>query len=330
MHVDVHTHVLPDRFRELLRTWQKPVRIEERDGRAFIHHRHGNFPVFAGFYDIEARIEWMDDHDIDVGLVSYPGAPNLLDTGFSESETIELAKALNDGYAALQSAHPDRFTPLGVLPLRDPEASLVELNRIIQDLDLAGVGLPTSVNGRRLSHPDLSPVFDRFDELDVSAFVHPMANCLSEDMSEREWIVNPVAVFPIDTTVQICRMVFDGFFERHSFPLVVAHLGGAIPYLVGRWEFGSRQLEDSYDRQAPGKSIYDYVEGMYFDTISFHRPALRAAIETVGTDHLLFGTDYPFPMEGVDQTIGDLESLDLDEHERRAVMGGTAAELFDI
>lgn len=328
MRVDVHTHFIPDSYRELLDEIGKPVRITQRDDRRVIAHNHGELPFSPGFHDMDARIEWMEEFDIDRCLVSI-STPSPDEGPFTVEESTRLSRAINDGFADLQSAYPDHVAGLGVLPLRDEDAALDELDRIAGELDLAGVGLRTRAHGRPWTDPALEPVFDRLDELGLAAFLHPLPNELSDALPPEEWMVNPNAIFPTDTTVNICRYIFAGFFDRHDFPLVLSHLGGAIPYLVGRWEH-HRTQSDQYRVEGPQATIYDYVERFYYDSITFHRPALKMAIETVGTDHLVFGTDYPYPSEHAAATIADLDAMDFSESEYDAVMGGTAAELFDL
>jgi aminocarboxymuconate-semialdehyde decarboxylase len=332
MRVDVQTHFLPGTYLDVLRDLDRTVTVQQREDHLFISHEHDSFPLYPGFTDLETRIEWMDDHDIDVGLVSV-SKPSPNEGPFTVEESVRLTRALNDGYAQARDAYPDRISGLASLPLRNPEAAIEEVDRVAEDLELAGVGLHTSVRGKPLSHTDFEPVFDRIDEHGLNAFVHPRYNCLSDDLSESEWMLKPMLVYPVETTLQMSRLVFDGFFDRHDFDVVLAHLGGTIPYLVGRLRtarrIGSERFEETH-ASLPDRPIEEYLREFYYDAISHHPPALRAAIETVGADRLLFATDYPFEAENVEGTIEDLESLGLTGDEYDRIMGETAAELFEF
>ncbi|MFC7251607.1 amidohydrolase family protein [Halomicroarcula sp. GCM10025324] len=328
MRIEVHTHYLPEPFRRRLREWDMSVRIEDRDGMPFVVHTTGSFPLFPGFRDPEARVEWMDENDIDYMLLS-PSTPNPNEGPFSVEQSTELIQSINDGYADIQEEYPDRFGGLGPLPLRDPEAAVEELDRIVE-MGLKGVMLPTTVRDRKLSDPELTPVFDKLEETGLPVFVHPGRNQLSQQLDDDEWIFTPMTVFPTETTHQIARLIFDGFFDRHDdLDLVLSHMGGALTHLVGRLERGYDQFR-SDDESTPERPISEYVEEFYYDTISFHPPAMQAAIDTVGSDRLLFGTDYPFGMENIEGTLDSIDALDLSADEQEAIMGGTAAELFDI
>lgn len=327
MRIDAHTHFLPEAYLDLLRERDGPVRVEAAaGGGGVIHHGHGSIPLFDGFVDVEARVAWMDEHGIDRTVVSV-STPNPYEGPFSPADSTRFVRAINDGNAALRDEHPDLFVPLGMLPLREPEAAVAELDRIV-DLDLAGVALPTAVRDRKLSDPDLEPVFDALERSGLPAFVHPRPNEVSTALPAEEWHVNTLAVFPSETTIQLCRLLLDGFFDRHDLDLFVAHLGGALPYLAGRLERGRRAFADPDG--PPARPIVEYLREWHYDAISFHPPAIRAAVETVGADRLLFGTDYPFGIEDAAWTAETVEAALPDLTDREAVFGGTAAALFGL
>ena len=327
MRVDVHTHFLPGPYRERLRERDGPVRIEDGADGPVVVHRHGSFPLTPGFRDPDARLAWMDAHDVDCTLASV-STPNPNEGPFTPAESTANVRAINDGLASLQAEYPDRFAGLGSLPLCEPDVAVEELDQIV-DLGLAGVALPTAVRGEKLSKTALRPVFDRLDDLDLPAFVHPAPNALCDDLGPEEWPFTPMAVFPTETTLQVGRLIFDGFFDRHDFDVVLSHMGGALTHLVGRFERAREQFRSGEDDR-PDRPVIEYLQEFYYDTISFHPPAMAAAVETVGADRLLFGTDYPFGIESVEDTLADVESLELSDVDRDAVMGGTAAELFDL
>ncbi|MEY7850936.1 amidohydrolase family protein [Natrarchaeobius sp. A-rgal3] len=334
MTYDIHNHFLPEPFVELLLEWETPVGLESDGEQLFaVHQRSGTsgvaggnrIPLSDGFTDMAVRLEWMDDHGIERTAVSV-STPNPLDESFSDEQTTQLIRAINDGYADVQSRYPDRFIGLGMLPLREPEEALAELDRIATELDLRGIALPTSINGTKLSIPELEPVFDRLDELGLPAFVHPHGNRLSDTLNDDESFLNPLVIFPTETTFQITRLIYDGFFDDHEFDVILSHMGGALHHLVGRLERARDTTQEA--NTGPQRPIEEYVERFYYDAISFHRPAMEAAIETVGPEQFVFGTDYPFHEADIHSTRADLEAV-FTEDEQEAVLSTTAERLFD-
>jgi aminocarboxymuconate-semialdehyde decarboxylase len=325
--VDVHTHFLPAPYRDLLREWGKEVRIENRDGVPHAVYGRTDRAVAPGFRDFAARAEWMADHAVDVTVASISN-PSPFEAAFSDEESTELVRAINDGFAAAAADH-EGFVGLASVPFLDPEAAVEELDRVAHADGLVGVAVPTSVRGTPLSAPEFAPIFERIDHLDLPVFVHPMRNVISEGLRPEESGLDPTVVFPVDTTVELTRLIWDGFFDRYDLDLLVAHMGGALPYLVGRLERG-RQRFRSDDDVPPARPMIEYVREFSYDAISFHGPAVGAALETVGPDHLMFGTDYPFNMENAPATLADVEERTADESARETVLGGAAVEFFDL
>lgn len=328
MRVDVHTHFLPKAYRDLLQKWGASVRVENHGGTPHAVYHGAVREITPGFRDLAARAEWMADNDVDLTLASISN-PSPHDDAFSDDKSVELVQAINDGFAAAQDTRPDEFTGLGTIPFRDPEVAVSEVDRIASDLDLSGVAVPTAVCGKQLSDPDFEPVFDRIVGHDLPVFLHPTRNVVSDRLHPDERGLDPTVVFPVDTTIAVSRLIWNGFFDRHDIDLLIAHMGGTLPYLIGRLERGHQRFRDE-PGTPPKRPMLDYIEEFYYDAISFHGPALRAAIETVGADHLCFGTDYPFAMENAQATTADVKVCVSTAEAEHAIMHENAAELFDL
>ena len=336
MRHDIHNHFLPEPYVDLLLELDSPVGLEERDGELYmVHQRSGTsgvaggneIPVDDGFTQMEARLEWMDEYDVGATAVGV-STPNPLDEGFTTEQSTALIEAINDGYAAVQDEYPNRFVGLGMLPLRDPDAAVAEVDRIVDDLGLRGISLPTSIGGTKVSIPELAPVFERIDELDLPVFFHPHGNRLSDDLNEDESFLNPLVIFPTETTLQITRLIYDGFFDTYNFDVVLPHMGGTLLHLIGRIDRARDTTQEA--GAAPQEPIPNYLSRFYYDVISFHRPALSAAIDSVGVEQFMFGTDYPFHEASVEATIADIESVVDDESDLERIMSTNAEELLDI
>src|SRR5260370_16635254 len=71
--------------------------------------------------------------------------------------------------------------------------------------------------------------------------------------------------------------------------IIIPPLGGFPPFLIARLD----QLQDHFlPASAPPPSVQ--AKYFWYDTVNGNPCSLRCTQEVVGTDHLLFGTDYPF------------------------------------
>ena len=99
--------------------------------------------------------------------------------------------------------------------------------------------------------------------------------------------------FPFETTTAVTRLILGGTFERFpGLKIMVAHSGGALPYLAGRLDACVLGHVDGNVRLRHAPS--EYLRMMYYDAISYQVPTLELLIALVGADRLMFGTDHPF------------------------------------
>ena len=105
--------------------------------------------------------------------------------------------------------------------------------------------------------------------------------------------------------------------------------GAAIPAFSHARKFDRQPA--AFDQSGSGDAEHDisyYLKHrLWFDTCSFHHPALRCAIDTVSADRLLLATDFPFrgPMS---RAVGDIDSAGLPTEQRDAILRGTPTRLF--
>jgi aminocarboxymuconate-semialdehyde decarboxylase len=96
-------------------------------------------------------------------------------------------------------------------------------------------------------------------------------------------------------------------------------------------------VNDSYKSYAKdyGLSLSEmpseyYRRNVYVDAISFHLPAMKCALEYLGADHILIGTDYAHPIGGPERVIGFVKDLGLPEIDYEKILWKNAAELFKL
>ena len=266
---DLHAHVLPDAY---------VAGLTLPDGRPF--------PLPPAPRD--ALLGTMERFGIDGAVVSTgpPGA-FLGDAGQGR----ELARAANEGLAALTRAEPERFAALALLPLPDVDDALAELSHALDTLGLDGVMLLSNVAGTYVGDAAWDTVFDELHRRGAYVFLHP-----GFPPHELPLPGHPVWLyeFPFDTTRAIANLVYSGTLERcPGIRLQVGHLGGAAPFLAHR--IGSlADREPALAANAPAGALA-YLSRLWYDTgLANHAPALAATLEVTTVDHVVFGTDWPY------------------------------------
>jgi aminocarboxymuconate-semialdehyde decarboxylase len=218
---------------------------------------------------------------------------------------------------------------LGSVPLQDAELAVRELDHAVKNLGLRGVEICTNVNGRNLTDPalGLEKFFARCEELGILLFLHPMGYTQADRLTNHYF--NNVIGNPLDTTVAVSHLIFDGAMARHpKLKVLVAHGGGFLAHYWARMDHAWRVRPDcrTVIRRPPSK----YLEKFYFDTITHDPQLLKNLIERFGADHVVLGTDYPYDM-GEEDPLGLLAQVKrLPRAARDMIAGDNAARLLKL
>jgi aminocarboxymuconate-semialdehyde decarboxylase len=140
---------------------------------------------------------------------------------------------------------------------------------------------------------------------------------------------NNVIGNPLDTTIALHYLIFDGVLERHpDLKILAVHGGGYLPAYSGRIDHAWGARSDA--RGALPHPPTDYLKKIYVDTVVFTPHQLAELVRLFGLDHVVMGTDYPFDMAELDP-IGHLASVEaLDASAVAAIAGGNARRLLGL
>lgn len=276
---------------------------------------------------VTERLRDMDKAGIDIQAVC-PAPYHFF--YFTEADVgAQLAREVNEGIAALVAATPDRFVGLGSVPLQNAELAVRELDHAVKTLGLRGVEICTNVNGRNLTDPTLGleKFFARCEELGVLIFMHPLGYTQADRLTNHYF--NNVIGNPLESTVAVSHLIFDGVMARHPrLKVLVAHGGGFIAHYWARMDHAWRARPDT--RTVIKRKPSSYLKKFYFDTITHDPLMLGRLIEQYGADHVVLGTDYPYDMAD-DDPLGTLAQVQrLPKAARDLVAGGNAARLLKL
>jgi aminocarboxymuconate-semialdehyde decarboxylase len=323
--VDVHTHAFTRRWLDVIRSngGQYSIRVRP-DGREEVYR--GDTPVVfpqPGHFDYGLRIAHMDQAGIDVSVVSLT-CPNAFWGG--ETTSCEVARDSNATMAEAERQHPNRILWLASLPWQYPRRALEELARSC-DEGAVGVMVLANVAGTSLTSPDFLPIWAEIDRRALPVLIHPGEPPGTDFMDMTTYDLSWSVGFMFDTTLAVTRLIFDGFLDRHpNLKLIAAHGGGALPYLVGRFEKGDEVELPARRRMSASPS--EYLRRIYYDCLVYDPRALRYLISIVGADRVMFGTDWPHQVHDVRGSLANTEVLPPDQ--RDAIRGTTALSLFGI
>ncbi len=321
MIIDVHAHAIPPAFAEYLVRKGPSVGIETREserGTQIVYGNRVTQPLRADMGDLDARIAWMDARGIDIQVMA--GWIDLTGYEIDAVHAIDYSRAHNDALADHAAEHADRFWLIGTVPLQAPDSAAAEIEQMMSN-GFRGIEIATSVRGNALDLAGLDAVWEVAEATGAFILLHPMTPLGGVDLG-RYFMENSVGR-PAESSITLAGLIMSGVFERFpGLKFCSVHGGGFTPFQIGR-------LDKSFHAK-PGLAAKhitrppsEYLKQLYVDTV-VHDPAiLRFIIDSLGADHVLLGSDYPFEMGDLDPVTTVKSVPAIAPHEVDAICGTT-------
>jgi aminocarboxymuconate-semialdehyde decarboxylase len=293
MITDVHRHFVPEAFFDFVKSRQDfQVILKREEGEIIdVDIRGTHFGLNKTFFDLPRQVERMKREGVERSILSL--ATPFINYDLDASVMVPTARQFNDAIAAAIAGREKQFRAWAFLPMQDPGAAAEELVRCVRELRFVGGHVASNVRGVYLHDAQFEPIYRAALDLDVPLFVHPADPPGKERTSEYELTV--VAGYLFDNTINILKMVCSGFLDRWPrLKLVCAHTGAFSLVLRARMQ---REVDTNVHLSGTLKaSVGDYLRRLYFDTICFDPAILQFAASAVPVEHLLMGSDAPFPL----------------------------------
>lgn len=306
--IDVHLHVIP--------SFYKAAVYEAGTGPAV-----GRYPDWTP----ELALSLMDDSEIEVALtsVAQPGVQ------FCDVPTAKaLARRCNEYAAELMARWPRRFGAFALVPMRNLDDGIAEIEHCYDALKFQGVCLFASYGEKFLGDAAFDPLLDALNRRDAVVFIHPTLHPSSKALDLR-W-PGFMMEYLFDTTRAAVNLLMSGALDR--FPrikFILAHAGGTLPYFA--WRLSVSPMIDPRLPRLSREDIFAGLKRYWYDNALSCGPTTMGALKTIAApDRILFGSDWPFANARVvaeEITAHTAPGLH-DEAERAAIDRGNALKLF--
>jgi aminocarboxymuconate-semialdehyde decarboxylase len=250
------------------------------------------------------------------------------------ADPLRVVKEFNEFAAEITAKYPKNFLGLASsVPFGDKQM-LKETERAVREYGLKGIMVNSSVDGEYLDSSRAVPFFELVSSLDVPLFVHPPKFTIGNEKMEIFRLPEMLGR-PFDTTLSVTRFILTGGLERFpKLKMVCAHVGGALPMLPGRLGFGYELRKDmSFGPWEPDvltRPPASYIRQLYFDTVSLHPPAVLCAVQTIGADHVLFGSDFPPVPIPLKRSVDTVREVAISAEDKEKILGANAAKLLGL
>src|SRR3989440_3698845 len=278
--VDIHSHVAIPQAAALVKPHLDMSKIplaHFADARTKALSQKQKEDIRSRITGYDERLADLDAMGIDLQLVMPP--PNQCYYTLPLDIAVKAARMVNDGLAEYVARKADRFVALGTVPLIDGAEAAKELERCMTSLGMKGAEILTNVAGRELSEPDYAPFWQKAEALGALVVIHP--NGFTDAKRLTRFYFNNVIGNPLDTTIALHYLIFDGVLERHpKLKILAVHGGGYLGGYSGRIDhaWGARTDVPTNLPKPPT----EYLKRVYFDTIAFTRHQLNYLIDVFG------------------------------------------------
>jgi aminocarboxymuconate-semialdehyde decarboxylase len=326
--IDIHNHFFPRSWPDLAARfgtsnwpWIKHTEPGNADimvGDKFFRH------IDSACWDPAVRLREMDRDGVDLQVIS--ATPVLFAYERPVQHALDCAQIFNDAALELCSNGKGRLKSLCQVPLQGIDASCEELSRCMRAGHL-GVQIGNHVGNKNLDDAGIVTFLKHCADESAAVLVHPWDMFGSERMPRymMPWTVG----MPAETQLSVVSMILSGAFDRlpNTLRICFAHGGGSFAFLLGR-------LENAWHRHpvAHGECEHPpsyYVNRFYADSAVFDQRALKFLVETMGTDRVMLGSDYPFPLG--EERVGSLiRESSLPHDSKNKLLGGNAAKFLGL
>lgn len=350
--IDSHVHALPPQVMKVYRDWL----VRERPVIEGPPHLWAS----SAFERPDEQVAALDAAGITAALITFsnnaPGAMHRTALALKLSGGPEMVRQVNDQIVAWAQASQGRLIPTAFIEPRFGPDAVKELERVVHQLKVPAISMLTSYQGpgqplRFLDHPMFLPVLELAAELKIPVFIHASArfNAFGEGepaLSQlgAAYLKGGLAI-PLESMLCLVRLIVSGIFDRlPDLRVVFGQNGGFFPFMLGRFDViydvviaGMQQSGADMpveSKQLPGlfRRLRDYVGHVYVDTHTMDQAAILCALESLGPDRILYGSDFPVTPASVGRqsALEMIQALPVDENVKAGLLGRNAMALLGL
>jgi 5-carboxyvanillate decarboxylase len=283
----------------------------------------------------EGRLKRMDEAGIDMQVLSlsFPGIEL-----FDAVDGTAMARSINNELSSAVKRYPDRLAGLAAIAPQNPDAAAKELERAVVKLGLKGAVVNGHIHGEYLDDKKYWVIFEVAEKLDVPIYIHPKMP--SPDMIKPylayPGLASAMLGFAAEASLHAMRLILSGVFDKYpKLKIILGHLGEAIPFWL--WRIDSRWIEEKRADPSSAAFYKDYLKSPaqcfrdnFYVTMSgmFWQPVLQFVCSVLGSDKVMFATDYPY--ESSKLAAQFMESVELSPTDKEKICHLNAEKLLKL
>ena len=329
----------------------RDLRMTHPDGRLWgLPQTHGrrnsnqghNFQKNQGIYGshaergwtAEVQLEAMDIEGIDVAVL-YPtrGLQALSEPNMEPNFAAALARAYNNWLYDFCERNPNRLLGAGMISPFDIDAAVAEVKRCIKELGFRAVFMRSTImNGRNWFDDYYEPLWNALEEFEIPIGFHESSSSAARqtgDIFEPNFMLRRAVAQPMEQMLGLVSLCSGGVLARHP-KLRVAFLEANctwLPWLLWRLDEGWEREGDIWARDLTRKPS-DYFKKQCFVSVEPDEDGVKYVIDYIGTDRLVFSTDYPHGDSKFPNAVESFLQLRISDDDKRKILWDNCAEFY--
>lgn len=318
--IDCQSHLFVPEVLAFMEKRKQPPYIYSRHGQRILVVGNWHRPMVSGI-DLTAKLAAKDAAGIQLTALSTndPGPEQFGADGPA------VARMIHDFLADIVRQHPTRFFALATLPLQDRDAAEGELDRCVTKLGMKGILLYSNIAGKFPDEPEFRWLFRTAEEKGLPILLHPPYPVCYEQTKGFNLTGGLGLMF--DTTIALSRLILSGLLDDHPrLKLVCPHVGGVLPYLIGRIDHQVTVLKRVRLKLKEPPSAY--LRRVHLDAVNAMPAVIRFGIDLVGPEKMLYSSDHPWVAPQL--IVDNVRSLKLPAEQEEMIFHANAQKLFNL
>ncbi len=271
---------------------------------------------------LEAQLAAMEQAGINAKVLTAPTAV-LVPPG-TQLPMAQIQR-INDTFAQFVVRYPQQLLALATIDAFQGEAAAREVERAVSTLGMKGICIDCAQADRYLDAPEARPTLEIADALDLTVFVHPVSPMGLTRRLAYLGHTGTLMARGTENAASILALLRCGILDKLPHLKVVLPMIGAAIFLF------AGMAEQEYQREAGWHGVAPYLarQRLYVDTMGFDPAMIRFAVDLLGAEHVLMGSDWPImPIPSRQRVQETLTSAGLNAEQQMMIIGGNTERLL--
>ncbi len=331
----------------------RDLRMAHPDGRQWGYNpdraktrqsRGQNFNRTQGIYQYysdqgwsaKVQLEAMDIEGIDVAVL-YPtrGLTALAEPNMEPRFAAAIARAYNNWLFDFCSADPHRLLGAAMISPFDIDEAVKETRRCAKELGFRAIFIRANLfNGHNWYDEYYDPLWATLEEVDIPLGFHEATRSGVNNPGQRfepNFMLRRVYAQPMEQMLALGSMCAGGVLARHP-KLRVAFLEGNcswLPWILWRLDEACELEGDIWTIDLAMRPSEYFKKQCFVSIEPEEEPALQV-IEHMGSEHIIFSTDYPHGDSRFPEALQTFLKMPLSDEDRRNILWNNCAGFYAL